>query len=138
MKSGTYSENLTINKSLSLVGEDKETTILVGEGTTALLVLHDNVNVTGFTFKRSSTMRWYYGVHLLNVKQCNVFGNIVESTFRGIWLFDASFNNIYENNCTGDYYGIHLSNSNYNNISKNHVTGNAASVSVLKAPTATS
>ncbi len=127
VKSGTYSENLTINKPLSLVGEDKETTIVVGEGTTALLVQHDNVNVTGFTFKRPSTMRWYYGIHLLNVKHCNVFGNIVESTFYGIWLVDASYNNIYENNCTRDYNGIHLRDSNYNNISKNHVTSNTGS-----------
>lgn len=127
VKSGIYSENLTINKSLLLVGEDKETTIVVGDGTTALLVLHDDVNVTGFTFKRPSTMRWYYGIHLLSVKQCNVFGNILESTFRGIWLFDASFNNIYENNCTRNYYGIHLGDSNYNNVSKNWITHNTGS-----------
>src|SRR3989304_8108198 len=67
VKAGTYSENLTVTKSLSLVGENKAT-IVVGEGNTALLVRHDNVNVTGFTFRRPSTMRWYYGVHLLNVQ----------------------------------------------------------------------
>jgi nitrous oxidase accessory protein len=127
VKSGIYIENLTINKSLSLVGEDKETTTVVGDGTTALLVQHDNVNVTGFTFKRPTTMRWYYGIHLLSAKHCNIFGNILESTFRGIWLFDASFNYIYENNCTRNYYGIHLGDSNYNYVSKNWLTRNTGS-----------
>ena len=123
VKKGTYSENLTVAKSLSLVGENRETTIVVGEGNTAVLVRHDNVNVTGFTFRRPSTMRWYYGVHLLNVQHCNVFGNKIESTFFGIWLVDASFNNVYENTLNGDWNGIHLSASHSNNISKNQVTG---------------
>jgi parallel beta-helix repeat protein len=131
VKSGIYSENLLINKSLSLVGENKYSTVVVGDGTTALLVQHDNVNVRGFTFKRPSTMRWYYGVHLLNVKHCNVFGNIVESTFYGVWLFGASFNNVFENTLTGNLVGIHLENSHRNNIFKNNVTGNDLGISTL-------
>ena len=123
VKSGTYAENLLVNKSLSLVGENKYSTIVAGEGNTALLVQHDNVNVTGFTFRRTSTMRWYYGVHLLNVQHCNVFGNKIESTFYGVWLVDASFNNVYENTLAGDWNGIHLASSHNNNISKNNVTG---------------
>ena len=75
VKSGTYSENLIITKSLSLVGENKDSTIIVGSGNTACLIQHDNVNVTGFTFRRLSTMRWHYNIHLLNVKHCNVFEN---------------------------------------------------------------
>lgn len=127
VKSGIYSEDLVISKSLSLVGEDKETTTVTGDGNAALVVEHDNVNVTGFTFKRPSTMRWYYGIHLISVKNCNVFGNILRSTFYGIWLFDSSFNSIYENNCTGNYHGIFLSNSDFNDVSENHVTGSSAS-----------
>jgi len=94
VKKGSYSENLLINKSITLVGEDKESTVVVGEGNTALIVQHDNVNVTGFTFKRPSTMRWYRGVHLLNVKHCNVYGNRVTSTFYGISVFRLTFFNI--------------------------------------------
>jgi parallel beta-helix repeat protein len=123
VKKGIYNENLTVNKSLSLVGESAGSTVVTGEGNTALLVQHDNVNVTGFTFRRPSTMRWYYGVHLLNVQRCNVFGNRIESTFIGIWLVDASFNNIYENTLNGDWNGIHLRNSHQNNVSNNYVTG---------------
>jgi parallel beta-helix repeat protein len=123
VKNGTYNENLTVNKSLSIVGENAGSTIVVGEGTTALLVQHDNVNVSGFTFKRPSTMRWYYGVHLLSAHDCNVFGNQIESTFYGIWLFDSAFNNIYENTLMGNWNGIYLSASDNNNVSNNDVTG---------------
>ncbi len=89
VRSGTYSEDLTINKALSLVGENKYSTIVVGNGTAACLIKQDSINVIGFTFRRPSTMRWHYGIHLLNVKYCNVFENNVESTFYGIWLVDA-------------------------------------------------
>lgn len=123
VKIGTYNENLTINKSISLIGENKFSTIVVGTGNTACLIHHDNVNVTGFTFKRPSTMRWHYGIHLLNIKYCNIFGNNIESTFYGIWLVDASYNNIFANTATGNWNGIHLSTSNFNNISNNSVTG---------------
>ena len=123
VKSGTYSEDLIINTPLSLVGENKYSTIVVGNGNTACLIRQDKVNVTGFTFKRPSTMRWYYGIHLLNVKHCNVFENNVESTFYGIWLVDASFNNVFKNAASGNWNGIHLTTSDHNNISDNSVTG---------------
>lgn len=122
VKSGTYSENLIITKSLSLVGENKDSTIIVGSGNTACLIQHDNVNVTGFTFRRLSTMRWHYNIHLLNVKHCNVFENNLESSFYGIWLVDASFNNVFNNTAVGNWNGIHLTTSDYNNISNNTIT----------------
>lgn len=122
VKKGMYNEDLTITKALSLVGENKDSTIIVGSGNTACLIQSDNVNVTGFTFKRLSTMRWYYDIHLLNVKYCNIFENNVESSFYGIWLFDASFNNVFNNTASGNWNGIHLTTSNHNNISSNTVT----------------
>ncbi len=123
VKSGVYNESLTITKLLSLVGENKETTIVTGEGNTALLIKHDNVDVSGFTFRRPSTMRWYYGIHLLSVKNCNVFGNKVESTFNGIWLVGSQFCAVYENTLSGDWNAISLKDSHYNNISTNQISG---------------
>ncbi len=122
VKSGMYNESLTITKSLSLVGENKDSTLVVGSGNTACLIQHDNVTVSGFTFRRPSTMRWHYDIHLLNVKYCNVFENNLESSFYGIWLVDASFNNVFNNTVAGNWHGIRLTSSDHNNISNNTVT----------------
>jgi nitrous oxidase accessory protein len=122
VKTGTYGENMVIDKALSLVGENEFSTVVSGSGNTACLIQHNNVNVTGFTFRSTSTMRWYYGIHLLNVKYCNIFKNNIESTFYGIWLYESSFNSIFENTASGDWNGIHLTTSDNNNISNNTIT----------------
>ncbi len=124
VKAGTYNENITINKSLSLIGENIGSTFVVGEGTTALLIQHDNVNVTGFTFRRPSTMWWYFGIHLLDVQNCNVFGNKIESTFRGIWIVGSKYNNVYKNTLQGNRNGVSLQDSVNNNVSKNDIKNN--------------
>ena len=124
VKSGTYNENLTIKKSISLVGQNIGSTVVVGEGTTALLIQHDNVNVTGFTFRRPSTMWWYFGIHLLDVQHCNVFGNKIESTYNGIWIVGSKYNNVYKNTLQGNRNGIYLQDSTNNNVSKNDVRNN--------------
>ena len=58
VKSGTYHQNVTINKQLSLIGENKETTILYGPRSSNWLVTSitikinaDNVRISGFTIK---------------------------------------------------------------------------------------
>ncbi|PVX24528.1 MAG: hypothetical protein CW691_07370 [Candidatus Bathyarchaeum sp.] len=126
VRKGTYRENLLINKSIALVGEDMHSTVVLGEANTALIVEHDNVNVTGFTFKCPSTMRWYRGVHLLNVKHCSVYGNKITSTFYGVWCYDSSFNSIYGNTVTGNMIGIILDESHNNSVTKNYAISNQA------------
>ncbi|MGD2065858.1 MAG: hypothetical protein PVI43_01645, partial [Candidatus Bathyarchaeota archaeon] len=49
VKNGQYNETVTIAKSLLLLGEDKQSTIIDANSVGPdLLILHDNVNVTGF------------------------------------------------------------------------------------------
>ncbi|MCW4016811.1 MAG: right-handed parallel beta-helix repeat-containing protein [Candidatus Bathyarchaeota archaeon] len=125
VRKGIYNESLVIsNKSIQLVGEDMNSTIVVGNGNTALVIQHDNVNVTGFTFKRPSTMRWHRGIHLLEVKNCNVYGNMITSTYYGIWCYNSMFNNVYENIVTGNMAGIILEISHNNTVTRNYVIGN--------------
>ena len=58
VKSGTYHQNVTINKQLSLIGENDETTILYGprsstplDPSSTIYINADNVRVSGFTIK---------------------------------------------------------------------------------------
>ena len=52
VSSGTYYENVVVNKSVSLIGEDKNTTIIDGDQTgTVVRVTEDNVTIKGFTIQ---------------------------------------------------------------------------------------
>ena len=55
VKAGTYYENVFVNKSLNIFGEDKYTTIIAGSpGYTAIAVVSDNVCISGFTMQNAS------------------------------------------------------------------------------------
>jgi len=133
VKEGTYNENLTINKSLSLIGENSHTTIIDGGNAgTAVLIRGDRVNVTGFTVKNgeSPTPDHYmapdktHGIHLLQVSYCNVSSNNVEYNGYGIWLYGSSDNYIRGNNSTNNWDGIRLEVSYSNQITGNKVAAN--------------
>ena len=53
--SGTYYENIKIDKSINLIGEDKNTTIIDGGGSGDVVLVHsaDWVNVKGFKIQNS-------------------------------------------------------------------------------------
>ena len=76
VKCGTYNGSVVINKAISLIGEDKEKTIILGDWSlngTVILVQHDEVVVKSFTLKAvSNSGRSGRGVHLLQVNYCHV------------------------------------------------------------------
>lgn len=126
VKNGTYHENLIIDKAISLTGEDNNSTVIQGNGNATILVRHDSVDIKGFNIQGSLEMLVYdYGVHLLSVKNCNIFDNRVENAYTGVWLFDSSFNNVFENKIAESWSeGIYLDASCNNVFAKNSIVGN--------------
>ena len=52
--SGTYYENIVINKSISLIGKDKNTTIIDGNKSGDVVIIYaDWVNISGFKIQNS-------------------------------------------------------------------------------------
>jgi len=67
----TYNEHVVVNKSILLIGEDKETTIINGSGTgTVVNVTADDVDIRGFTIQNGQQ-----GIDLTNSSGCQVSGN---------------------------------------------------------------
>ena len=122
VRKGYYFESVLINKSLSLIGEAAESTIIRGDyrlNGTIVLVRHDNVNVTGFTIQAPSRTWSRRGIHLLHVRYCNVSGNTITDCGCGIWLYGASQNSIIGNNLTDSTYGIRIDFSDGNMLVNN-------------------
>jgi parallel beta-helix repeat protein len=116
--SGTYHETLFINQSLTLVGEDKTNTIIIGSGNTVVQANLTSVNITGFTIEGGS--------HGITLEKCNSSiikdNKIINSTSRGIWIHYSDGNTVSDNTVSGStwHYGIVLC----GNSSQNIITGN--------------
>ena len=106
VEEGIYYENLVIDKSLSIIGENKNATIIDGSGVGDVTTLiASNIIITGFTFQNSGD----------NYLDC------------GISIDDKSTrDNISHNLILGNNYGLAVLSSNntfYGNIIKNNFAG---------------
>jgi len=87
--SGVYYEHVVVNKTVSLVGEKKETTVIDGNRTGIVVrITASNVNLDGFTIKRSGqSPRTDSGVFLsFGSTNSKVRNNIVIENYHGIFL----------------------------------------------------
>jgi len=119
---GTYYENIVVNKSISLIGEDIYSTEIVGgDNGDVVYVNSDWVNITGFTIRGSGFRK--AGIELNNVQFCKIAGNNLKNNSYDIYLESSCYNYIMNNNIS--FYnreGISLRYSNGNNITSNIIT----------------
>jgi parallel beta-helix repeat protein len=81
----TYYENVNIDKSLTLIGEDRNTTIIDGGGAGDVVhITADWVNITGFTVTNSGINIDDVGIELEGVNNCTVNGNIFKNNYNGV------------------------------------------------------
>lgn len=94
VSSGTYHETLFINKNLTLLGEDKVNTIIVGNGTENSVIQANltTVNISGFTIKNGTI-----GIMLETCKGSVIRDNNINETTRGIWLLRSNNNTVTDN-----------------------------------------
>lgn len=127
VKAGTYNGSVTIDKPLALIGEDKETTTILGDwelnGTT-ILVRRDAVTISELTLESVANAVSGRGVHLLHVRYCNVSNCNFASGWIGVWLYGASENKIENNYIDGTGTIAFSSGINIQNSHNNTITGN--------------
>jgi parallel beta-helix repeat protein len=150
VRNGIYYENVVVDKSLSLVGENKEATVIDGKGeyVDIVSVAANNVEVEGFTLRNCSID---YGLYVGNSENCTIENNnFVDIDGYGICTVNADYCSIeansfassegewgrgmqlrYSNNCTiisnqimthNDQSCIWLHNSNSCRIYENTLT----------------
>jgi len=120
--SSPYYENVVVNKSIDLIGEDKETTVIYG-GTFdyVVYVAADFVNIRGFTIRNDN---YYNGINL-HTNYSTITDNIVSNTFHGIILHYSSNNKIFNNIISLNRgHGVCLDESNNNALVNNNITYN--------------
>jgi len=120
---GTYFENLNVDKSIRLIGENRDITVIEGGKVDSVVeVIADNVCIEGFTITN--------GVEDFSEAGINVFSNwtiirnniLLETQCNGVRLAHSFFalieNNFFKNNI---YYHINLRGKSNNNTVKNNI-----------------
>ncbi len=132
--SSPYNESILINKSISLIGEDKTTTIIDGINENSVITIKaDNVHIMGFTIKNSKEGLFNAGVILDNVEDVNVTENIICNNVNcGIYVINSSSSlYIYNNDILYNGYGICVKNSLNNIIVNNNIEENLNGVYLI-------
>ncbi|MEM3458409.1 MAG: NosD domain-containing protein [Candidatus Bathyarchaeia archaeon] len=119
---GTYYEHVTVNKAVSLVGENPATTIIDGGGFgTVINITTSNVSITGFTIRNGGEGVLDAGICLDNVDNCSITRNYITANNNfGIFIYNSYNSIVSENNIAGnDWFGIDLEASSNNTFSGN-------------------
>lgn len=126
---GIYHENIVIKKTINLIGEDKNITIIDGETINDVISVYANgVTISGFTIQNSgNTPMVDAGIELYS-NDNEIIGNIVSDNGDyaiGIFLNGSSNNTIKNNQIYGNgNEGIYLEGSMNNLIKNNDVFNN--------------
>jgi parallel beta-helix repeat protein len=132
VNSGTYRENILLNKTINLIGVESgggAPIIDPANNGNAMEILSDGCRVEGFTFQNIGLLNGILVTSSENTIRRNSFLN----TAKGIYLQSAMKNTIYGNNITNSsQFGISLESSNDNLIEENTAAKNSIGIDLDK------
>lgn len=140
--SSPYHENLIVEKSITLTGESKETTVIDGNGASNIGIIYvaaDFVTIKGFYIKAEAENNQAIFVTKVNVssgvrdtlQKVRIDENIIQTDFIGIFFIRVNYAIIDRNYIEGcQWSGIVLMLSSHNIISNNTIVNNNIGVNL--------
>ena len=139
--SGTYIENVMIDKSLNLYGIDYELGSGGDEGMPIVMekeqdtdyllsITADGCNFSGFAIHEN--VYFWRGIYCYQSDYNNIFGNYIYEGSIGICTRESNNNNIYDNDFSGCNTAIVISDSDNNKIYQNHLISDNTQGILLK------
>jgi len=123
VEAGTYYGHVVVNKSVSLIGENKSTTIIESVeffNRTVVYVTASNVVISGFTIQYGP-----HGIFISDSSNSAIIGNVIVSNYYGILSIRSDNNIIRENIFLDCVESIHLRSRN-NTIIGNTLTSSGS------------
>jgi len=118
-----YYENVHINKSIQLIGENKSTTCIDAQYNGTVIEIHaDNVTVTNLCLQHSGR-DMNAGIALYG-SGCDISNNIITEDFHGISVYFANNNSIHNNDLQNNNgnYNIYFYYTNHSTIENNVIS----------------
>lgn len=156
---GIYDENIVVNKTVSIIGENLATTIIDGGGRgNVIAITSPNVVINGFTIQNGKQGDWpycgisvfkcdstvinntvlrdnYYGLQLIQSNNSRIFNNvIINSSYAGIKISESNNNLFYENTIQNNFVGLWGSSSPSNIIYHNNFVNNKNQLKIFNSP----
>lgn len=135
--SSPYHENVVINRTISLIGENKDTTVIDGSEIDDVVTIYaDEVKIKGFTIQNSKNDWLYAGIKIVHANCTSISDNIIRNNLGlGIHLHGPdSFNNtISENTIKNNSYGLYMEESFGNTIFDNAITNNDNGIYIVRS-----
>jgi len=131
--SRTYYEHLTIDKSISLIGENKFNTIIDGSGTGIIVsVTAKNVSLSNLTLRRAGFQPPIAGAILVSETTNSVIEDvvIVDNDPCGITLFNSTNSKVSRSEFFNNTWAVLLVNSNENMIVDNVISKNSYGIAL--------
>jgi parallel beta-helix repeat protein len=91
--SSPYYENITINKCIKLIGENRNSTIICGKLDTAVIKIYNESKISNFNITNG-----YYGIYIIDCGNCVISNNIFTEIEVVNIHVDDSNNNLIQNN----------------------------------------
>jgi parallel beta-helix repeat protein len=116
---GTYSENVFVNKPLTIKSSDGAPSTIVQAAVAnkdIFSLAANDTRIEGFTI---IGLQGSAGIGIDHVSRCVVTNNIAHGNIRGIYLQSSTGNDVSNNNLTNNGYGIYLDYSSNNTIFNN-------------------
>ncbi len=113
--SSPYYEHVMINKSIELIGENKNTTVIDGNHIGIVLTVSaDDVHIEGFTIQRSGLQWWNTsGIALIDCKNCIISLCVIKQNSNGISFQNSSEDIIFNCNIISNSDGIEFKSHDY-------------------------
>ena len=134
VKSGIYHENIQINKSITLEGENSTKAIIIGSGgpnePATLTLAAKGIKVSGFTIESANSSIRTQNALGINIQadNCTINDNIFQNNYIGVFCALQSSTTITNNIISSSIKdGIRFYAGSLNNISDNSIIGNAVS-----------
>jgi parallel beta-helix repeat protein len=103
--SGTYTENIRINKPLTLLGENNDSTFLDGKGDISVNITSNNVILSNLNIQNSS-----YGIYFDSCETISISNIITSNNTYGIYIYNSSISSISELDIQDCIYGLYINN----------------------------
>jgi parallel beta-helix repeat protein len=158
---GTYYENLMVNKSVSIIGEDPSNTVIDGGGKGIVVnIISSDVVVSGFTIQNGENQLYpysgisifrcdsaiiknnvlrnnYYGLQLTGSNDSVVSDNLImNNSYAGMYIHGGSSENVFfENTIEKNIVGSWNSNSSSNTLYHNNFVNNTSQALIFSPTT---
>jgi parallel beta-helix repeat protein len=132
--SGTYNENVDVNKRLTLIGDDADVVTVRAASSSdhVFEVTADYVNISGFTV--TGTVYPDTGIYLgSSTDHCNISNNRASNNGYGLHLYSSNNNMLHNNNASNNNVGIYLDSSSNNILQNNNMSNRGSGILLYRS-----